>query len=48
VDNPNLLTDKTRAMLWMIGGALALPLVVNRWIEHKPSKDAREGTDNAH
>jgi hypothetical protein len=26
-------------MLWMIGGALAVPWVVNRFIEHAPSKD---------
>jgi hypothetical protein len=42
IENPDLLTGNTNAMLWMIGGALALPWVVNRWIEHKPSKDARE------
>jgi hypothetical protein len=42
VENPDLLTGNTNAMLWMIGGALAVPWVVNRFIEHAPSKDARE------
>jgi hypothetical protein len=42
VEHPELLTDNTNTMLWMIGGALVLPWVVNRWIEHAPSKDARE------
>jgi hypothetical protein len=39
VENPDLLTGNTNAMLWMIGGALAVPWVVNRFIEHAPSKD---------
>jgi hypothetical protein len=39
VENPNLFTGNTSAMLWMIGGALALPWAINRWIEHS-KKDA--------
>jgi hypothetical protein len=39
VENPDLLTGNTSAMLWMIGGALAVPWVVNRFIEGAPSKD---------
>ena len=39
VENPDLLTGNTNAMLWLIGGALAVPWVVNRFIEHAPSKD---------
>jgi hypothetical protein len=34
VENPDLLTGNTSAMLWMIGGALVLPWVTNRWMEH--------------
>lgn len=33
VENPDFITGNTSAMLWMIGGALALPWVTNRWIE---------------
>jgi hypothetical protein len=33
VENPDFITRNTSAILWMIGGALALPWVTNRWIE---------------
>jgi hypothetical protein len=34
IDNPERLIGNTSAMLWMIAGAVVLPWLTNRWIEH--------------
>jgi hypothetical protein len=44
IENPDLLTGNTNAMLWMIGGALALPWLVNRWVEHRPKDEGEDGS----